>query len=72
MAEKEKIEKEIKLTFDHLREIIDNPALADEIPNGAAVVFLEKDEPIPEMKTTPTGEPIKYIRVKKQFESLPA
>ena len=72
MAEKKKIEKEIKLTFDHLREIIDNPSLADEIPNGSVVIFLEKGEPVPKRKTTPTGEPIKYIRVKKQFESLPA
>ena len=72
MEDKKKIEKQITLTFDHLREIIDNPILADEIPDGAAVVYLDKDEPVPKRKTTPTGEPIKYLRVKKQFEPVTA
>ena len=69
MKGREKVNDEITLTFEHLREIIDNPELLNDIPNGSAVVFIDKYEPLPKRKTTPSGEPIKYIRVKKKFEA---
>lgn len=69
MKNKEKISNEIALTFEHLREIIDNPALLNDIPNGSAVVFIDNNEPLPKKKTTPAGDSIKYIRIKKKFEA---
>ncbi len=57
MKSKEKIKNEINLTFEHLREIIANPTLINDIPNGSAVVFIEGNEPLPKRKYTPSGEP---------------
>ena len=47
MTKEEKIKKEIELSFDHARAIIDNPALLDDITNGSAVVYLEDGKPVP-------------------------
>lgn len=68
MNKKEKINQEISLTFEFLREAIENPSLLDDIPNGSALIFTENGDAIPRRKKTPSGHPIKYIRVKKRFE----
>jgi hypothetical protein len=41
----EHIGKNIDLAFRLMQEIIDNPALAAEIPNGATLVMLPPDDP---------------------------
>ena len=43
MKEQEIIKRDIGLTFDFLRFIIDNPATIDKIPNGAELVFLSNE-----------------------------
>jgi hypothetical protein len=50
MTNKEYIENNITLTFDFLRQIIDNPSILKDIPNGAVIDFLQKDLPIHETK----------------------
>ena len=67
MTKDEKIQKELELSLDHARAIIDNPALLDDITNGSAVVYLEDGKPVPKRKVMPTGEPITYIRVNKKW-----
>ncbi len=43
MTNKETIRKNIELTFDFVRQIIDNPKLADQLPNKCEIEFIEKD-----------------------------
>ena len=67
MTKDEKIQKELELSLDHARAIINNPALLDDIPNGCAVEYVEDGKPVPKKKVMPTGEPITYIRVNKKW-----
>jgi hypothetical protein len=43
MTNKEKIQRDITLTFDFIRLIIDNPKLVDQLPNKCEIDFIEKD-----------------------------
>lgn len=43
MTSKEKIQKDIELTFDFIRLIIDNPKLAGQLPDKCEIEFIEKD-----------------------------
>lgn len=38
-------ERGIGLGFDFLKAIIDDPSIADDIPNGATLVLLPDDDP---------------------------
>jgi hypothetical protein len=46
MTKKELINKNIGITFDFLRYIVDHPEMIDSIPNGAELSFIDKDMPI--------------------------
>lgn len=39
------IERDISMSFDFLRAIIDDPSIADDIPDHAAIVLLTDDNP---------------------------
>ena len=43
MAKKEKINRNIGLTFDFLRQVVDKPEITDTIPTGSILEFVEKD-----------------------------
>lgn len=43
MKDKEEISRTIGLAFDLLREAIDNPTVADAIPDGSTVRFVRVD-----------------------------
>lgn len=43
MTNKEKIQRDIELTFDFVRQIIDNPTLADQLPDKCEIDFIYKD-----------------------------
>jgi hypothetical protein len=43
MEDKEEITRNIGLAFDLLREVINNPAVADAIPDGSTVRFVRVD-----------------------------
>jgi hypothetical protein len=58
--------KNISLAVDLLREIINNPALGEQIPNGATVVFVEKDQTLTKNETT--GKNNKFVKVKRKSE----
>ncbi len=45
MTNKETVNRNIGLLFDFVREIIKNPAIADELPNRCEIEFVEKDFP---------------------------
>ncbi|MFA4851098.1 MAG: hypothetical protein WC868_01865 [Bacteroidales bacterium] len=43
MTNKEKIQRDIELTFDFIRQIIDSPRLAEQLPDKCEIDFIEKD-----------------------------
>lgn len=43
MTNKEIVNRNIGLTFDLIRKIIENPDLADKIPDKSVIEFVEKD-----------------------------
>ena len=45
MTEKEFVEKNIRLSFEFSKYLIDHPELEEKIPEGAEVVILLEDDP---------------------------
>ena len=68
MTNKEIVNRNIGLTFDFVRQIIDNPDLIDELDDNATIEFLQKD--YPETKNVDDVVADKYIRIKRSFELL--
>jgi len=46
MTKKELINKNIGITFDFLRYVVDHPEMINSIPNGAELSFIDKDMPM--------------------------
>lgn len=70
MTNKETVERNIGLTFDFVNHLIDNPNLADNLPENFKLDFIEKDFPNVEKKQEEQGSKIKrkYVRVRNSFE----
>lgn len=68
MTNKENIDRNIGLTFDFLRQIINDPSVLDNIQDGAIIDFVEKDFTKTEYPNS--VKPNKYIRVNNQFELI--
>jgi len=68
MTNKETVNRNIGLTFDFVRQVIDNPELVDELEDNSSIEFLQKD--YPEIKTAKDVVADKYIRIKRSFELL--
>ncbi|GBD99538.1 hypothetical protein BMS3Abin07_01575 [bacterium BMS3Abin07] len=56
MTKKEYVERNIGLTFDFVRHLIEHPEIIEAIPDGAELDFIDKDMPI-------KGK--KYVKKKK-------
>ena len=71
MTNKETIERNIGLTFDFVHHLIDNPDLAENLPDDFILEFIEKDFPNIEKKEQlelDTKVKRKYVRVRNTFE----
>ena len=68
MKKEEIVERNLNLTFDFLRQVVKNPKIIDDIPNGALIEFVEKDRPLVETKKT--KKPDRYFKVMHQFEKV--
>ena len=67
MTKNEIVNRNIGLSFDFLREIIKNPKLIDNLPDGTNIEFVEKDFLKKENKKT---RKTKYYKVKSVFEMV--
>ncbi|HZK06769.1 MAG TPA: hypothetical protein VFC92_01080 [Bacteroidales bacterium] len=69
MKHNEQIKCDLVVALDFAKQIIKNPDLLDEIPEGSVITFLD-DETI--IKKNPKGEnpKRKFVRVKRSFEVL--
>ena len=68
MTNKEYIDRNIGLTFDFLRQIINDPSVLENIQDGAIIDFVEKDFTKTEYPNS--VKPNNYIRVNNQFELI--
>ena len=65
MTKKEIVNRNIGLTFDLIQKIIDNPILADKIPDNSVIEFVEKDF---EVRKKGYAKNSKLIKVKNEIE----
>lgn len=69
MRNKEQIQKDIAIALDFVEQIIDSPAILDQIPEGAAITFLDEgNKKIEKHSDNISGK--KYVKVKRHFEVL--
>ncbi|MEZ4908586.1 MAG: hypothetical protein R2771_13320 [Saprospiraceae bacterium] len=68
MTNKEFINRNIGLTFDFARQIVNNPELLDNIENNSTIEFLQKD--YPEIEESTDIIPDKFIKVNRSFELI--
>ena len=68
MRKEETVNRNITLTFDFLRQIIKNPEILNDIPDGSTIDFIQKDILIVERKKD--QKPNKLFKVKYQFEAI--
>ena len=71
MTKKEKIERNIGLTFDFVNYCMDNPEETASLPDHFSIEFLEKDFPNLEKKPglkAGQGLKKKIVRVRNNFE----
>jgi len=67
MTNKEKINRNIGLTFDFVKFLIGNPAKVKGLPNSFELEFIEKDFVVtPNLK----GKKKKLVKVKNNFELI--
>lgn len=74
MTRNEKINRNIGLTFDFIRQITDNPEMLDKIPSGTVLEFIEKDFKIVEKKkickSVSKKSPKRYLKVTSKLELI--
>ncbi len=67
MTNKEKINRNIGLTFDFIKFLVDNPEKVNDFPNSFELEFIEKDFVVtPSLK----GKKKKLVKVKNNFELI--
>lgn len=69
MTKKEYAERNIGMTFDFIRQIIDHPEIIDTIANGAELDFIDKDIPI-KVKTHGKRKKVVRYKVGRIFEPV--
>jgi len=69
MRKKEVVEKNIGITFDFIRYLVDHPEMLDSIPDGAELSFIEKDIPVI-LKELKKSRKVARYRVEHTFEPM--
>lgn len=69
MTKKEYAERNIGVTFDFVKHIIDHPELMDTIPDGAELDFIDKDIPLKTKKQLKKKRVTQY-KVQHTFEPV--
>ncbi len=68
MTNKETINRNLGLSFDFIRQIVENPEMISEIKNNSTIEFLQKD--YPERENTKRIIADKFVKVKRNFEMI--
>jgi len=67
MTNKETINRRIGLSFDFMREIVDNPSMVETLETGTYINFVEKDFSMKESKKIKNT---KFVKVINRFQIL--
>jgi len=68
MNEQLTVLRNIGLTFDFVRQLIDNPEMVDKIKNESTIDFLDKDFIKHEKQEAKEIKNVSYIKVKHTFD----
>ncbi len=68
MTNKETVNRNVGLSFDFIRQIVNRPDIIDEIEDNSIIEFLQKD--YPEREKTKRIIAHKFIKVKRHFELI--
>jgi len=68
MTNKETVNRNIGLSFDFVRQVVDHPEWMDNIKDHSTIEFLQKD--YPEREEARRIIPDKFIKVKRNFELI--
>ena len=69
MTKKEYVERNIGVTFDFLKHLIDHPEMLNTISNGGELDFIDKDIPL-QTSTQPKKKKISRYRIQHTFEPI--
>ncbi|MBW6534521.1 MAG: hypothetical protein K0B11_05900 [Mariniphaga sp.] len=69
MKNKEQIQRDIAVAFDFIEQIIENPGLTEQIPEGSAISFIDDENKKVEKQTSQFPSK-KYVKVRRHFELL--
>jgi len=68
MTKKEYTERNIGMSFDFIKQVIDHPEVADSIPDGAELDFIDKDFPFKARKQV--RKKVARYKVEHVFEPI--
>ncbi len=69
MTKKEYVNRNIGMTFDFIRQAVDNPEILNIVPNGAELDFIDKDMPF-KAKEPLKGKKVARYKVEHIFEPI--
>lgn len=69
MTKKEIVERNIGITFDFVKHIVDHPEVIDTIVGGAEIDFIDKDMPSKVREPIRRKKVARY-RVEHRFEAI--
>lgn len=69
MTKKETAERNIGMTFDFIRQVVEDPALAKSIVDGAEIDFIDKDMPV-KGREFHKGRRVSRYKVEHVFEPV--
>jgi hypothetical protein len=68
MTNKETVNRNIGLSFDFVKQIVNSPKILEDIDNESVIEFIQKD--YPELENKKNITPDKFINVKRKFELI--
>ncbi|MBI5749900.1 MAG: hypothetical protein HZA00_12335 [Nitrospinae bacterium] len=71
MTKKEHVERNIGMTFDFIRQLIDHPETMEFMPDNIELDFIEKDIPL-KTKEMVRGQRVVRYKVEHVFEQIKA
>ena len=69
MTKKEHVERNIGMTFDFIRQLIDHPETMESMPDKIELDFIEKDIPL-KTKEMVKGQRVVRYKVERVFEQI--
>jgi hypothetical protein len=70
MTKDEIVKKNISLSFDFIRYVINHPEILDKVPDGAEIEFFEPDLPMPTSEKRISDSAKSVFRVDHTFRQL--